>query len=73
MTMRQAFALDAAVGCLITWGSVPLTAALGVNDQIQGLIAILCMCATAFMVGVIGAHYVRKREAEEGKSPDREV
>jgi hypothetical protein len=65
MTKRQAFALDAVVGCLLTWGSIPLMGALGVADQIQGVVAMLGMVATCFMVGVIGVHYSRRRQAEE--------
>jgi hypothetical protein len=71
MTKRQAYAVDAAVGCLLTWGSVPLMEALGVGDAVQGVVAMLGMCATCFMVGVIGAHYARKQKAEEESRGNR--
>ncbi|HEX4730448.1 MAG TPA: hypothetical protein VH299_04230 [Solirubrobacterales bacterium] len=66
MTKHQAFALDAVVGCLITWGSVPLLTALGVGERIQLVVAMLGLVGTCAMVGVITTHYARKRiEAEE--------
>jgi hypothetical protein len=70
MTKHQAFALNILIGCLVTWGSIAASAALGVSDDIQGVIAILGLAATSLMVGVIGVHYWRKEEAEEVEGPD---
>ena len=70
MTKRQAFAVDAVVGCLITWGSVLLLSALGANEGFQLVAAMVGLSGTSFMVGVIVVHYARKRETEEGKSRD---
>jgi hypothetical protein len=71
MTKHQAFALNILIGCLVTWGSIPALAALGVGDEIQGVIAMLGLVATSFMVGVIVVHYGRKEEVEEAKGLDR--
>jgi hypothetical protein len=66
MTKHHAFALDAVVGCLITWGSVPLLTALGAGERLQIVVAMLGLVGTCAMVGVIATHYARKRvEAEE--------
>ena len=66
MTKHQAFGLNMLIGCLVSWGSILIVAALGVSDEVQGVIAILGLVATSFMVGVIATHYARKRiEAEE--------
>jgi hypothetical protein len=56
---------------LITWGSVILLNALGANDELQGVTAMLGLAATSFMVGVIGVHYARKREAKEKEEGER--
>ena len=70
MTKRQAFLVNAVVGCLLTWGSVPALTALGVDDRIQFVVAMLGLVATSFMVGVIGVHYYRK-EIERGERRER--
>jgi hypothetical protein len=70
MTKRLAFAIDAVVGCSITWGSVLLLSMLGANEDLQLVAAMTGLSGTSLMVGVIGVHYARKREAQEGKNPD---
>ncbi len=70
MTKRLAFAIDAVVGCSITWGSVLLLSMLGANEDLQLVAAMTGLSGTSLMVGAIGAHYARKREAEEGKAPE---
>ena len=70
MTKRLAFAIDAVVGCSITWGSVLLLSMLGANEDLQLVAAMTGLSGTSLMVGAIGAHYARKSEAEEGKAPD---
>jgi hypothetical protein len=65
MTKHRAFAIDVVVSCLITWGSVILLNALGANEQLQGVAAMLGIAGGAAMIGVITVHYVHKREAEE--------
>jgi hypothetical protein len=70
MTKRLAFAIDAVVGCSITWGSVLLLSMLGANEDLQLVAAMTGLSGTSLMVGVIGVHYARKREAEEGKDTD---
>jgi hypothetical protein len=70
MTKRLAFAIDAVVGCSITWGSVLLLSMLGANEDLQLVAAMTGLSGTSLMVGVIGVHYARKREAAEGKDPD---
>ena len=70
MTKGLAFAIDAVVGCSITWGSVLLLSMLGANEDLQLVAAMTGLSGTSLMVGVIGVHYARKREAEEGKDPD---
>jgi hypothetical protein len=70
MTKRLAFAIDAVVGCSITWSSVLLLSMLGANEDLQLVAAMAGLSGTSLMVGVIGVHYARKREAEEGKDPD---
>jgi hypothetical protein len=69
MTKHQAFALNMLIGCLVSWGSILASAALGVSDEIQGVIAILGLVVTSFMVGVIAVHYWRKEEAERVEGP----
>jgi hypothetical protein len=71
MTKHQAFGLNMLVGCLVSWGSIFVAAALGVSDEIQGVIAILGLVATSFMVGVIAVHYWRKEEDEKVEGPSR--
>jgi hypothetical protein len=61
MTKRQAFAIDAVVGCIVTWGSVILLNALGADDGIQGAVAMLGLAGTSLMVGVITWLYDRNR------------
>jgi positive regulator of sigma E activity len=69
MTENQAFVLDFVVGLVITLGSIVLLDALGANEGLQLVAALLGLVGTSFMVGVIGEHYQRKAEAE-GRDPD---
>jgi hypothetical protein len=57
MTQNKAYVLDIVVGCLVSWGSVILLNAIGANDGIQGVAAMLGLVATSFMVGVISWLY----------------
>jgi hypothetical protein len=65
MTKRQAFLVDGVVGCLLTWGSVPLMEALGVGDRIQAVVAMLGLATTCLMLGVISEHFRRKEERSD--------
>ena len=64
MTRQQAFLVDGAIGCLVTWRSVPLLAALGVGDKVQAVVAMLCLAGTCLMIGAISEHFRRKEEGE---------
>jgi hypothetical protein len=72
MTENQAYVLDIAVGCVVTWGSVILLNALGANDGFQLIAGMMGLVATSFLVGVIGVHYERK-EIERGEDPERSL
>jgi hypothetical protein len=67
MTKHRAFAIDIVVSCLVTWGSVILLNALGADERVQGVAAVLGIAGGAAMVGLITVHYVHKREAEEAE------
>jgi hypothetical protein len=65
MTENKAFALDIAVGCLLTWGTVLLLDVLGVPEVIQGLVGAWGIVVMSFFIGVIGVHYGRKEKEHE--------
>jgi lipopolysaccharide export LptBFGC system permease protein LptF len=65
MTENKAYVLDIVVGCLATWGAVILLNAVGANGGLQFLVGMWGLVITAFMVGVIGTHYGRKKGKRE--------
>lgn len=69
MTENKALALDGVVGCIVTWGSVILLNALGVNGTLQALAGMVGLCITCFLIGVIDVYYTRKA-IERGEPPD---
>ncbi|HTR73647.1 MAG TPA: hypothetical protein VMH33_00110 [Solirubrobacterales bacterium] len=69
MTERQALVLNIVIGSVITLGSFALLGVLGVAGQLQALVGVLGLAATAFMIGVIDVHYTRKAIAR-GEDPD---
>lgn len=65
MTEIQAYIVDFIVGLVVTLGAIVLLESLGVGDTCQGVVGMLGLVGTAWMVGPISDHYERKRAAVE--------
>jgi len=61
MTETQAYVVDFVVGMAVTLGSIIALEGLGVGGTYLGVVAMIGLIATCFMVGVIGDHYERKK------------
>jgi flagellar biosynthesis component FlhA len=69
MTEKQALVLDVVVGLTITLGSVVLLSAVGANEQLQFVAAMVGLAVTCLLIGAIDVHYTRKAIAR-GEDPD---
>jgi hypothetical protein len=69
MSENWAQLINAVVGVSVGLGCVALLGELGAGGSVLIVAAMLTIVVPSFMVGVIGEHYRRKREA--GKGTDR--